>query len=312
MQSLVSHHLAAGSFDVILCDDLYMYGNIPQANQRPIILNKHDITCRIVRQFAASERNPFKKGYALLEALKIQRLESAVCNASRAVAVCSDRDAELLRELSPAARLFVAPNVIQVEKYLPSTSHDGRTILFVGAMDWLPNRDGVEFLVHHILPRLRQLVPAVQVILAGRDPSPDLLRRYARIPDVRFTGTVADLRPIIDRAAVCVVPLRIGSGTRLKILEAAAMAKPIVSTTLGAEGLDLRHGRDILHEDRPREFAEAVALLLTNPVRAAALGSAARLAVEQRYSIPALRYHLRQLLASLSDSSAAAAGSSHP
>ena len=133
-----------------------------------------------------------------------------------------------------------------------------------------------------------------------------------KFPGVSFTGMVADLRPIIASAAVCVVPLRIGSGTRLKILEAAAMAKPIVSTTLGAEGLELRHGREILLEDRPRAFAEAVALLLRDPVRAAAMGSAARVVVEQQYSIPALRRQLRQLLASLQSTAVAAAGSSLP
>jgi glycosyltransferase involved in cell wall biosynthesis len=178
-------------------------------------------------------------------------------------------------------------------------------------MDWLPNQDGVEFLVRDILPRLRQLAPSVRVMLAGRNPSEAMLRRYAGDPDVSFTGTVADLRPIIARAAVCVVPLRIGSGTRLKILEAAAMGKAIVSTTLGAEGLDLEHGREILLEDRPDAFAEAVALLLTDRKRSSALGSAARLVVEEQYSIPALRRQLRHLLASLESTTAEAAGSPH-
>jgi glycosyltransferase involved in cell wall biosynthesis len=163
-------------------------------------------------------------------------------------------------------------------------------------MDWLPNQDGADFLVFNILPRLRQLVPPVRVVLAGRNPPEWLRQRYAEFPDVSFTGTVAELRPIIARAAVCVVPLRIGSGTRLKILEAAAMAKPVVSTTLGAEGLDLRHGHEILLEDNPRAFAEAVALLLTDPARATALGAAARTAIEENYSIPALRRQLQQML----------------
>jgi glycosyltransferase involved in cell wall biosynthesis len=312
MQSLVREHLAKGGFDAILCDDFYMAGNIPGRNRVPVVLNKHDITCRIVRQFASSARNPFKERYAALEAGKIQRLEAAICNSAQAVAVCSARDGELLLELSPSARLFVAPNVVDVERYTPSVSGDGRTVLFVGAMDWLPNQDGAEFLVRDILPPLRRLVPTVRVILAGRNPPQALLRRYAEFPDVSFTGTVAELRPIIARAAVCVVPLRIGSGTRLKILEAAAMAKPIVSTTLGAEGLELRHGHEILLEDSPGAFAQSVALLLSDPARASALGNAARLAVEQLYGIPALRRQIRQLLASLHASPAAAAGSSHP
>jgi glycosyltransferase involved in cell wall biosynthesis len=289
-----------------------MAGNIPDGNRVPVVLNKHDITCRIVRQFASGEHNPFKRWYAALEARKIERLEAAVCASAQAVAVCSVRDGELLRELSPAAHLFVAANVVDTEKFAPAGYGDGGAVLFVGAMDWLPNQDGTEFLIREILPHLRELVPSARVILAGRNPSEAMLRRYADVPGVSFTGMVADLRLILADAAVCVVPLRIGSGTRLKILEAAAMAKPIVSTTLGAEGLDLCHGCEILLEDRPRAFAEAVALLLTDRAHAASLGNAARLVVERQYSIPALRQQLRHLLAALQSSPAAATGSPHP
>ena len=309
MQLMVSEHLSRTDFDVILCDDCYMAGNIPAGNRVPVVLNKHDITCRIVRQFGTRERNPLKKLYAALEATKIQRLEAAACDLAEAVAVCSSCDGDVLREISPNVRLFVVPNVVDVEKYAPGVCNDGRTVLFVGAMDWLPNQDGADFLIFDILPRLRQLVPSVRVVLAGRNPSAALICRYQEFPDVRFTGTVAELRPVIARAAVCVVPLRIGSGTRLKILEAAAMAKPIVSTTLGAEGLDLRHGHEILLEDKPRDFAEAIALLLTDPARAAAMGHAARLAVEEQYSIPALRQQLRKLLAAVHANSAPAGSS---
>lgn len=310
MKALVAEQLAKTAFDVILCDDCYMAGNIPEKNRVPVVLNKHDITCRIVRQFAAAERNPLKKIYALLEARKIERLEAAACDMAEAVAVCSTCDGDVLREISPKVRQFVVPNVVDVEKYALAGGGDGHTVLFVGAMDWLPNQDGAEFLVFDIMPRLRQLVPSVRVVLAGRSPSPEFMSRFASFPDVSFTGTVAELRPIIARSAVCVVPLRIGSGTRLKILEAAAMAKPVVSTTLGAEGLDLRHGHEILLEDDPRAFAEAVAMLLTDPARASEMGAAARRAVEQAYSIPALRQQLRQMLAALQHHPAAAGSSS--
>jgi glycosyltransferase involved in cell wall biosynthesis len=319
MQSLVRDQLSAGGFDAILCDDCYLAGNVPADTHVPVVLNKHDITCRIMRQFASSDRNPLKRLYAAIEACKIQRIEAAACTSAQAVAVCSARDGELLREFVPAARMFVVPNAIDVAKYIPdypanSAANDSfaspaDSVLFVGAMDWMPNQDGADFLVRDILPTLRRLVPTAQVILAGRNPSQQMMDRYAEFPDVHFTGTVPDLRPVIARAAVCVVPLRIGSGTRLKILEAAAMAKPIVSTRLGAEGLDLVHGQQILLEDEPRAFAEAIAWLLTNPARASALGAAARIAAEQQYSIPALRTQLRQLLVSIEP---ARAGSSQP
>ncbi len=308
MQSLVQEQLATREFDAILCDDIYMAGNIPASNRVPVLLNKHDITCRIVRQFADAERNLAKKYYALLESRKIQRLEATTCESADRVAVCSQCDLDVLRNISPTASLSVLSNVIDVTRYPHRAAGDGHTVLFVGAMDWLPNQDGAEFLVFDILPRLRQLAPTARVVIAGRNPSGSMLQRFGEFPDVSFTGTVPDLRPIIAKAAVCVVPLRIGSGTRLKILEAAAMAKPIVSTTLGAEGLEFCDGKEILLEDQPRAFAEAVACLLAAPHRSKSLGDAARVAVERQYSIAALRLQLRELLATLQSNSVASVG----
>ena len=298
MQKLVAAQLTHHKFDAILCDDIYMAGNIPASSLVPVLLNKHDVTCRIVRQFARFERNLLKKLYALLEARKIQSLEARVCSSAHSVAVCSAQDLQDLREISPSARMWIVPNVIDVDKYAPAPPAQDHTVLFVGAMDWLPNRDGAEFLVYDVMPRLRQLVPTAHIVIAGRNPSAEMLRRFAQFPDVSFTGTVTDLRPYIARAAVCVVPLRIGSGTRLKILEAGAMAKAVVSTTLGGEGLELRRGSDVLFEDDPRKFAEAVALLLKEPQHRKLLGDALRVTVQKHYSIPALRIHLREMLES--------------
>ena len=299
MQQMVQHLLAAENFDLILCDDCYMAGNLPPNPGIPVVMNKHDITCNIVRQFAGASPNPLKRFYASMEAHKIERLEVEACRRAQAVAVCSVDDARALTDLAGGLRHFVVPNVVDADKYTPHPVGDGHSVVFVGAMDWLPNQDGADFLVFDILPRLRQLVPGARIVLAGRNPSPEFIARYADFPDVTFTGTVAELRPILARASVCVVPLRIGSGTRLKILEAGAMGKPTVSTTLGAEGLELANGTEILLEDHPRAFAEAVAALLLDPIRARAIGMAARAAVEERYSIPALRRQLAYMLEKL-------------
>jgi glycosyltransferase involved in cell wall biosynthesis len=166
-------------------------------------------------------------------------------------------------------------------------------------MDWHPNRDAVEFFALQILPRLRRLRPEVRVVVAGRSGPEEFQRRFAGIPELRFTGTVPDMRVEIARAAVCVAPLRIGSGTRLKILEAAAMAKPMVSTTIGAEGLNFEDGREIVLADAPQPFAEAVARLLEDRAYGAALGAAARRKVETAYSFESLRSALRAALAPL-------------
>src|SRR5260370_28512842 len=140
------------------------------------------------------------------------------------------------RKVWPAARIYILPNVVDVRSYCPAYEDDGRSVLYVGAMDWFPNRDAVDYFAEEILPRLRRKVPHLHFTVAGRNPSQKMRERYHGSPGVTLTGSVAEIRPIIANAAVCVVPLRIGRGTRLKILEAAAMGKAIVSSPLAAEG----------------------------------------------------------------------------
>jgi glycosyltransferase involved in cell wall biosynthesis len=209
------------------------------------------------------------------------------------VLACSDHDRSAFEKLSRESRIVVAPNVIDVASYQPAPEGESGTVLYTGGMDWYPNRDAVEYFVHQIFPALRKLVPAVRFVVAGRNPSDEFRRQFDGMADVVFTGTVPDMRAEISKASVCVVPLRIGSGTRLKILEAAAVAKPIVSTTLGAEGLDFRNGSEIRIADDPQSFAGETARLLQDRTRAAALGAAARQRVQQSYSLSALATALR-------------------
>jgi glycosyltransferase involved in cell wall biosynthesis len=193
----------------------------------------------------------------------------------------------------------VLPNVVDVGAYTPAPGDDGHTVLFTGAMDWLPNQDGAEYFIRDILPKLRQLTAGMRFVVAGRNPPPEMLRRYGEIPDVHFTGTVRDIRSVIAQAAVCAVSLRIGSGTRMKILEAGAMGKAVVSTTLGAEGLGFRHEEEILLADDPRSFAQAVASLLKDPALRRRLGHAARQRVERDYSLTNLQSRIAETLAAL-------------
>jgi glycosyltransferase involved in cell wall biosynthesis len=152
-------------------------------------------------------------------------------------------------------------------------------------MDWFPNEDGIAHFVEAILPRVRARVPEVTVTVVGRKPSARV-RRLAAVPGVRITGTVDDVRPYVAGAAVCVVPLRVGGGTRLKIFEALAMGKAVVSTSVGAEGLPMTPGRHFVQADEEAAFADAVIALLQDPGRRRALGDAGRRLVEERYSWP--------------------------
>jgi glycosyltransferase involved in cell wall biosynthesis len=293
LADIVSARLARGDLDAVICDGIYLVQNIARPAHVPVILSEQAISHEALARYLKYESNPLKRAYGLIEYRKTRRWELNACSTASGVIACSKRERDLLRWVCPGARVAVVPNCVDTESYLPAEDDDGATVLFIGAMDWLPNRDALDFVRLRILPQLLALAPAATLVVAGRNPSSDLRRRLAGIPGLCFAGAVEDTRPLLARAAAFVAPLRIGSGTRIKILEAAAMAKPIVSTTLGAEGLELSDGNEILLADEPRHFARAVADLLLDPGRRRALGRAARRRVAENYSLLALRHALR-------------------
>jgi glycosyltransferase involved in cell wall biosynthesis len=306
MRARIREFLARGSFDAVLCDTVYTTMNISYSNM-PVIFNTHNVEHLVLQRYAALERNPAKRLYAWSEMRKLRKWEKSTCRRATIGMACSENDRQLLSSLCPGLRVTVVPNVVDVDRYAPQQEHNSSTILFQGAMDWFPNRDAVAFFVDRILPVLKQSSPHVRFVVAGRNPSPSFVSKFAGVHGIEFTGTVPDMRAEIANAAVCVVPLRIGSGTRLKILEAAAMAKPIVSTRVGAEGLEFVDGAEIVLADEPSEFARAVADLLADPARRRTMGLAARRRVEIQYSMPALRSALGQALAQLQSESLNAA-----
>ncbi|MGH7368442.1 MAG: glycosyltransferase family 4 protein [Candidatus Rokuibacteriota bacterium] len=296
--AIVSQRLTEESFDLLICDGIYNIQNLPRESGVPVVLNKDDVAHVLIERYLQFEPNPARRLYGRLEARKVSRWERRACSDVTATLVSSEVDRALLHGLCPGVPMFVVPNVVDPEHYtVPAEDGDPLTVLFQGGMDWHPNRDAVGFFALDILPKLRQLVPGVTFRIAGRSPDDAFRRRFAGVPGLEFTGTVPDMRAEIARSTVCVVPLRIGSGTRLKIIEAAAMGKAIISTRVGAEGLDFVNGEDIILVDEPRSFAGAVKDLLADPERRRRLGQAARRRVEHDYSTASLRPALRTALA---------------
>jgi len=293
MTAAIQQALAQRQFDGLICDDIYILGNLPQVLNVPIFLNKHDITHEIMQRFLYYQQNPLMRLYGAIERANVRRLEANACSFATHVFGCSQRDRSLLKELSPRATISVMPNVIDVSSYTPTCADDGLTVLYVGAMDWYPNQDAVKYFTFQILPRLRQLVSGVRFVVAGRGVSGDFRRQFCGVADVAILGEVPNVRTEIAKATVCVVPLRIASGTRLKILEAGAMQRAVVSTSVGAEGLELVNGKEFILADTPEEFAESVAALLRDPGRRQAIGRAARLKIEKQYHLTNLQTAVR-------------------
>lgn len=291
MQRALDRVLRSKRFDLVNLETSFLGEcNLRQAppNERlpRLIVASHNIDYDLARQYVRGGRSLFRRLYAAVNWRKLRREELGTYRDADGVYLCSaDDERRLLAEI-PAARTAVIPNAADVDYYQPRLSDppaDGRTVVFFGLLSYAPNVDGVIYFVQEIWPRIAEAHPEARLKIVGAKP-PRSLQNLAG-PRVELTGFVPDLRLHLASAAAVVVPLRLGGGTRLKIVEAMAMGKAIVSTTLGAEGIDATPGRDLLIEDQPEAFADAVNTLLGDRERAARIGQSARSLAVQRYSM---------------------------
>jgi polysaccharide biosynthesis protein PslH len=283
MRDRIHALLASGEYDLLLCDFLQPSINCIDERFGPKVLFQHNVEAVIQRRQATHAANPLARTYLHLEAAKLARYEARAARAFDRCIMVSDDDCRTMESEYAATNTVSVPTGVDVEYFAPADEGPAPEIVFVGSMDWLPNQDAAAYFIEDILPRIRQVVPATFTIV-GRNPPESLRRLTASHPYVRVTGTVDDVRPYVARAQVCVVPLRIGGGTRIKIFEAMAMQKAIVSTSVGAEGLPVTHDANILLADDPSGFAAHAVGLLQAPETRRRLGEAGRRLVATRFT----------------------------
>lgn len=282
----VTHILARGGVDLCVADFLQATPNVHLSGPVPTILFAHNVEYAIWQRVHEVERRAWLRAPLELEWRKVRRWEARACAQAALTVAVSDRDRHTLAALAPEARVCAISTGVDPAYFAPNgIREEPGHLVFTGSMDWYPNEDAIVHFLEAILPLIRRQIPDTQCTIVGRNPSPRLRRAGAR-DNVCITGTVEDVRPYIARASVYVVPLRIGGGTRLKIFEALAMQKAVVSTRVGAEGLPLMSGVHFLCADDPSEFARAVVSLLRDPSRRRELGTAGRRLIEQRFSWP--------------------------
>jgi glycosyltransferase involved in cell wall biosynthesis len=281
--------LRARRFDVVNLEFPYL-GHYalrqapPGAKPPAVVVDSHEIAHDLARQFARTGGSVGRRLYAGANWRKLRREELGTYRHADGVYLCSAADQRRLLDEAPGLPTAVVPNAADVEHYQPRPTDpppDGRTVVYFGLLSTVPNIDAVLHFVQDIWPRIAAAHPAARLKIIGGRPPPSLLALAG--PGIELTGFVPDLRPHLASAAAVVVPLRLGGGTRLKIVEAMAMGKAIVSTTLGAEGIEAIQGRDILLEDEPPAFADAVNRLLAKPDLAARIGRSARRLTVERY-----------------------------
>jgi glycosyltransferase involved in cell wall biosynthesis len=306
MQRRLDAVLSARRFDVVNVEGPFVvhhrFRAAPAGAPPPrVVLDEHNVEFDVARQIAGREdASVVRRLYAGVNWRKMRREEQGAWARVDALTVTSAHDEARVRAVHPAARVAIVPNAVDVERYRPSPGDprpDGRTLLFFGALDYYPNADALALLVDEIWPRVLATHPSARLRIVGRRPPSWLAARG--VPGLEVLGFVEDLRPVLAAAAAVVVPLRLGGGTRLKILEAMAMARPIVSTRIGAEGIAVAHGRDVLLADEPERFAAEARRLLDDAALGARLGSSARALVEARYSWRASARVLEGLLEEL-------------
>jgi glycosyltransferase involved in cell wall biosynthesis len=265
------------------------------------VLDEHNIEYDLQRRTARSASGLARRGYNELNWRKLEREEKSAWRRFDGVVLTSDRDAEVLSAASPKVRLAVVPNGVDVEQFRPSTAApEADRLLFFGANNYFPNHDALLYFIDEILPQVIERRPGVKLSIVGPGVQQEVLDR--RSQHVEIVGFVDDLMPHLERASVVVVPLRIGGGTRLKIVEAMAKSKAIVSTRIGAEGIDLTDEQDVLLADEPSGFADQIVRLLSQPELGARLGQRARVLAEERYAWTAVVRRLERFYEDLKSS----------
>jgi len=293
--------LDAERFDLVLCDFLVPAVNLPTALPCPAVVFTHNVEAEIWRRHVEAQSGATGRLLYRAQWRRMLRFERDTLARFGLVLAVSDADRRTFAHLYGArvpAPVFVVKTGVDTDYFSPAgPPAEPRHLVFTGSMDWIPNEDAMLSFVRDVLPRIRREEPGVTLSIVGRAPTP-AVRALGRQPGVEVTGSVDDVRPHIARAAVYVVPIRIGGGTRLKIFEAMAMGKAVVSTEVGAEGLPVTPGADILIEDSPDGFARAVIDLLRDDARRASLERAARALVMGEYDWTAVGHELERALVS--------------
>ena len=271
----------------MVCDFLDAAVNFPRILNMPTVLFQHNVESEIWRRHASTASNPVWQMAYRLEFWKMLHYERRTLRRFHQVVAVSQPDRELMSRWIDGSCITVVPTGVDLLQYHPvsSNAENPHLVMFVGSMDWAPNVDAVEHFSRAIWPLILAKVPSARFRIVGRNPGPRVNRLVSGT--ISVTGSVASVAEQLAQAAVVVVPLRVGGGTRLKIYEAMATGRALVSTSIGAEGLDVHHGRDILLADDPAEFANAVIGLLVDESLRRSYGSAAA-ALAAQYGWPAI------------------------
>jgi len=282
MQATVDELVRSRRIDAVIIESSQM-GWLSVPASVPVYVDEHNIESEVFERMHEGERSALRRWFNRAEQRRFRRFEQRAWARADACVVTSEREAPVVRAHAPNTPVAVVPNGVDLEAFRPGIAPPApRTVVFNGTLDYRPNLDAAHHLVDEIWPLVTRRCPDARLTIVGRGDRAEIKR--LRRPGVMVTGEVRDVRPYLEAAAVVAVPIRMGGGTRLKVVEGLAMAKPMVSTPLGCEGIDVRDGEHLRIAGAAEPFAEAVLDLFQHPERARGLGCAGRRLMERRYS----------------------------
>jgi sugar transferase (PEP-CTERM/EpsH1 system associated) len=276
--------VASKRYDLVICEWSPYARFLCGLNGIKKVIVAHNLESAIWRRYEETERHPLRRWYVSVQRQKMEEFEGQCFSWANGATAVSESDAGVIRAQYPGLPVEVIENGVDVNHFQPPQNGAGSTptVMFSGAMDWRPNQDAASYFVSEVWPLVRKRHPTARAFLVGREPSA-AIRTLGKEAGVTVTGTVDDVRPYIAQASVCIVPLRVGGGSRLKILEAMAMGRAVVSTRVGAEGLRVRDGEHLLVADSPEDFSQAVDRCLNDAALRTQLGTSGRRLVEAQY-----------------------------
>lgn len=295
----VERALRAGQ-DLVLCELTALYEHVRGLGvDGRVVIDTHNVDSAVFTRYATSQPTFARRLYSRITARKMRRYEEQVFGRVGAVVVCSTPEEPQVLEIAPTANVWVIPNGATLAPPPDAARPAGHRMLFFGRLDYHPNVDAIEFFLEHVFPVIRAAIPDAEFDVAGAADDGTIAALMGRHPGATFHGRVPSLEPVIASADLVVVPLRVGGGTRLKILEALAAGRPVLSTAIGAEGLELEPGEEIALADDAVSFAGKAVALLRDPRGAGRLGMQGRSAVESKYGWPAIGREFARRLAAL-------------
>jgi sugar transferase (PEP-CTERM/EpsH1 system associated) len=290
----IENQLEGSCFDLVQIDTIALAQYAGIAPCLPKVLVHQNVESALLLRRSINEKNPLIRLYLFLQGKKLRRYERRITPTFGLNITVSELDRTEFKKYIPQIRIEVIPNGTDIEYFKPTESVEPNDIIFVGGLTWYPNKDAMLYFCREIFPIIKEKLSGVRMNIVGRYPPREIQKLSANDKDINLVGYADDVRPHIAKAGVYVVPIRVGGGTRLKILDAMAMGKAILSTSVGAEGLEVAEGKDILVANEPEDFANKAVKILTTPALRRYLEKNARETVVKRYAWPKIAKNLEE------------------